>query len=103
MEVTSTPIHKPNPQTHRLFSDEEPGRLSTTASSPISMSSSIINNDNTIKYSRSILSIPDSKYQTILKYTTRILESRILQWKPFLTDEEIYVVCISIIFQACIY
>jgi hypothetical protein len=59
---------------------------------PSNITGSTIKGPELANNSRSILTIPDSDYRAILKFTTKTLQSKILKYKPFLTDEEIYIV-----------
>jgi hypothetical protein len=86
MEATSTSI-RPRDNRPPIANNED-----DSWTPPPNITGSTIKDPELVNTSRSILTISDSDYRAILKYTTRILQSKILKGKPFLTDEEIYMV-----------
>lgn len=84
MEATSTSI-RPRDNRPPIANNED-----DSWTPPPNITGSTIKDPELVNTSRSILTISDSDYRAILKYTTRILQSKILKGKPFLTDEEIY-------------
>jgi hypothetical protein len=86
MEVTSTSIRQRDNRPLLPNNEDDSWTL------PPNIIDSTITDPDLAQTSRSILSIPDSEYGAVLKFTIRILQSKILKGKPFLTDEEIYIV-----------
>jgi hypothetical protein len=86
MEVTSTSIRPPDNRPPLPNNEDDSWAL------PPNITDSTIKDPDLANTSRSILTIPGSEYRAVLKFTTRILQSKILKGKPFLTDEEIYMV-----------